>query len=107
MRGQHVTQAWSTTQTIVALSSGEAYLSCTCRGSSKGIGLRNLAADLGISFNLRVLTDATAAIGICRRRGLGKVRHLAVADLWGQDKVRAKDFELVKELPGRYHDQIR
>ena len=45
---------------------------------------------------LDVLTDATAAIGICRRRGLGKIRHLAVADLWVQDKVRAKDFGLHK-----------
>ena len=43
-------------------------------------------------------SDATAAIGICRRKGLGKIRHLAVADLWIQDKVRAKDFELEKVL---------
>ena len=26
------------------------------------------------------------------------MRHLAVADLWVQDKVRAKDFELLKVL---------
>ena len=45
---------------------------------------------------LTVLTDATAAIGICRRRGLGKIRHLAVADLWIQDRVKAKDFALCK-----------
>ena len=43
-----------------------------------------------------VHTDATGAIGMCRRRGLGKVRHLAVADLWIQEKVRARDFELLK-----------
>ena len=47
-------------------------------------------------MNLVVLTDATAAIGICRRRGLGKIRHLAVADLWVQDRVRSKDFDLRK-----------
>ena len=35
-------------------------------------------------------------IGICRRRGLGRVRHLAVADLWIQDKLRTKDFFLHK-----------
>ena len=40
-----------------------------------------------------------AAIGICRRRGLGRVRHLAVADLWIQERVRGGDFELLK-IPG-------
>ena len=37
-----------------------------------------------------------AAIGICKRRGLGRVRHLAVADLWVQDRLRSQDFELLK-----------
>ena len=50
-------------------------------------------------FEVTVKTDATAAIGICRRRGLGKIRHLAVADLWVQDKLRSKDFNLEK-VPG-------
>ena len=31
-------------------------------------------------------------------RGLGRLRHLAVADLWVQDRLRTKDFELVKVL---------
>ena len=43
-----------------------------------------------------MLTDATAAIGICRRRGLGKIRHLHVADLWVQDRVKKGDFALTK-----------
>ena len=42
------------------------------------------------------MSDATAAIGIARRRGLGKVRHLAVADLWMQDRIRKGDFKLEK-----------
>ena len=39
-------------------------------------------------------TGAVAAIGICRRRGLGRFRHLAVADLWVQDKVTSGAFAL-------------
>ena len=35
---------------------------------------------------------------MCRRRGLGKIRHLAVADLWIQDRVKAGDFQLHKVL---------
>ena len=43
-----------------------------------------------------VTRRSTAAIGIARRRGLGKVRHLATADLWIQDRIRKGDFALVK-----------
>ena len=82
------------------MSSGEAELSGICRGASEAIGLQALCRDLGIELALTVLTDATAAIGICRRRGLGKVLHLAVADLWVQDKVRAGDFSLKKVAGG-------
>ena len=52
----------------------------------------------GITLDLEVSTDATAAIGICRRRGLGKIRHLATADLWVQDRVRRGHFKLMKVL---------
>ena len=99
MRGNHCIKHWSTTQSTVALSSGEAELGGICRGASIGLGLQALANDLGISLDLEVLTDATAAIGICRRRGLGKIRHLATADLWVQDRVRRGDFKLTK-IPG-------
>ena len=58
--------------------------------------MRSLCKDLGLEMTLAVYTDATAAIGICRRRGLGRVRHLSVADLWVQDKVRMNDFALRK-----------
>ena len=99
MRGGHCIKHWSTTQTTVALSSGEAELGGICRGASQALGLQSLALDLGIELGLEVLTDATAAIGICRRRGLGKIRHLHVADLWIQDRLRKGDFRLTK-VPG-------
>ena len=96
MRGGHLLHAWSQTQTTVALSSGEAELSGISKGANTGIGLRSLCTDLGLSFSLTVHTDATAAIGMCRRRGLGKIRHLAVADLWIQDRVKSGDIHLLK-----------
>ena len=55
-----------------------------------------MAKDLGLEWEILIRTDATAAIGICRRRGLGKVRHLATADLWVQDRLRSGDFRLEK-----------
>ena len=99
VRGCHLIKHWSTTQATVALSSAEAQLTGICKGASQGLGVKSVAADLGIAVDLRVMTDATAAIGIARRRGLGKVRRLATADLWVQDRLRKKDFSLEK-IPG-------
>ena len=98
MRGLHPIKHWSTTQTTIALSSGEAELGGICRGASNALGLQSLANDLGITLDVEILTDATAAIGICRRRGLDKIRHLHVADLWIQDRLQRKDFSLTKVL---------
>ena len=89
---------WASTQSTVALSSGEAELSGIVRGASHGLGFQAIAADLGWEMSLQIWSDATAAIGICRRRGLGRVRHLAVADLWIQERLRAGDFHLEKIL---------
>ena len=99
MRGGHAIKHWSTTQSTVALSSAEAELTGICKGAAQGIGLQSLCKDLGLTWKVRVSTDAAAAVGICRRRGLGKIRHLATADLWVQDKLKKKDFELLR-IPG-------
>ena len=90
-RGQHLLRHWSKTQTTVALSSAEAELTGICAGASQGIGMRSMMRDLGFSWNLIVRSDASVAIGICKRRGLGKARHLHTADLWVQDHVRTGD----------------
>ena len=40
----------------------------------------------------------TPAIGIARRKGLGKIRHLDVTDLWIADKSCSKQIRLLKIL---------
>ena len=96
MRGQHSLKHWSVTQSTVTLSSAESKLGGSCKGSSVSLGLISVARDLCVQRTLAVETDAAAAIGISHRRGLGKVRHLAVADLWVPDRVRSGDFILRK-----------
>ena len=96
MMGSHQLKHYATTQPTVALSSGEAELVGIVKGATVALGMQSCAADLGISLNINIYSDASAAIGICRRRGLGKIRHLAVSDLWIQDRLRAHDFELYK-----------
>jgi hypothetical protein len=43
-----------------------------------------------------VWTDSSAAIGICSRQGLGKLRHLDTHTLWIQQAVRTKRVDLRK-----------
>ena len=55
-----------------------------------------MIADLGIDLGLEVKTDASAAKGIASRKGIGKVRHIEVSQMWLQDKVRMGEIEIVK-----------
>ena len=43
-----------------------------------------------------VETDSSTAIGIASKRGLGRVRHIEVADLWLQEKITDKVIKLNK-----------
>ena len=45
-------------------------------------------SEWGIEVDLIIKSDAVAAIGMVKRQGLGRIRHLAVADLWIQQKAR-------------------
>ena len=49
--------------------------------------MQSVARDLGFEIKVTVHSDACAAIGIARRRGLGRMRHLDVEDLYVQTKV--------------------
>ena len=52
--------------------------------------------DFGINVGVAIKTDASAAKGIANRRGLGKVRHIAVNQLWIQDRVARGDLTIGK-----------
>lgn len=85
--GVHCITSWSTTQGVVAMSSGEAEFYAMVKGSCMGIGLKSLMRDMGIRLGIRDKTDASAAKGIANRTGLGKVRHVEVKPLWLQYHV--------------------
>ena len=102
MLGSCLLKHWASTQKAITLSSGEAELGGVVRGTCEGLGLVSLAKDLGVALQLEVYTDSSAAVGICRRSGLGKVRHLAVGQLWTQERLRQGDFKLFK-VPGSWN----
>ena len=97
-------KAWSTTQRVVALSSGEAEYYAAVKGASEGLGFLAGCADLGIwadgMVSLKVLTDSSACKGVCQTTGLGKIRHIDVALLWLQDLVRKGRIRMGK-IPGK------
>ena len=96
MLGGHCLRHWSTTQSTVSLSSAEAELHGISKGCPQALGLRSMARDLGYDFRIHILTDASAAVGIVRRRRLGRIRHLDVTDLWVQEQIRHKELTVEK-----------
>ena len=98
--GKAVVKAWSRTQPLIAVSSGESELAAVAQATAEGLGMQSFLRDFGHSVSIEVHSDATAAIGICKRQGLGRVRHLATADLWLQQRVKARELLLFK-VPGK------
>ncbi len=94
--GSHLIKSWSSTQALVALSSGEAEYYGVVKSAGVGLGYQSLLEDLGITAPLRVWTDSTATMGICARQGLGKLRHIDTHCLWVQQRVRDGSIELRK-----------
>ena len=96
MWGSHLIKSWSKTQTVIALSSGEAEYYGMVKGASEALGLQAMLNDFNIDCSLVLKSDASAAVAIANRRGFGKVRHIEVCQLWLQDKVRRGDIKIVK-----------
>ena len=80
----------------MALSSGEAEFYAALKGCSVGLGMKSVAADLGINLHIKMFTNSAAAKGIMTRRGLGKLRHIEVGYLWLQDAVAEKRLRVYK-----------
>ena len=96
MVGSHLLKCWSSTQAGVAMSSGEAEFYGAVKGASVGLGMRALYRDIGYDLPLRLWTDSSAAVGICSRQGLGKLRHLECTSLWIQQRIRHGELEVRK-----------
>ena len=95
--GGSTLKSWSSTQTAMALSSAEAELYAMSRCVQQTASLISIARDFGIELSAAVHSDATAALGIACRRGLGgKTRHVKVQSLWIQDAVENRELEIGK-----------
>ena len=43
-----------------------------------------------------MMTDSAAVVGVATRRGVVKIRHIEMNQLWLQEKVANKDVEVIK-----------
>ena len=97
--GDHVLKSWSSSQSIIALSTGEAELYALNKACATAMGMRSLLLDLGVDLEIKVFTDATTGKAMAMRRGLGKVRHMRVAYMWIQEKAARREI-ILKRVPG-------
>ena len=90
MLGNHCIKTWSASQGPYALSSAEAEFYAMIEAVTRAKGLLSLAAEMGfgnLSNVIHLGTDSSAAKSFVSRRGLGKMRHIEIRDLWLQKEV--------------------
>ena len=107
MYGSHCIKTWSVSQGYIALSSGEAEYYGAVKGASQALGLTAMLQDMGVQSTIEIRVDASAAIGIATRRGLGKVRHIELNELWLQEQVARERISIVKvDGKNNYSDSL-
>ena len=102
MLGGHLIKTWSASQGAFALSSAEAELYGMVEAVTRAKGLFTLAWEIGfrgLSHVVHLGTDSSAAKSFISRRGLRKMRHLEIRDLWLQKEVATGKVKVFK-TPG-------
>ncbi len=90
--GAHAIRSWSKTLASVTLSSAESEFYAAVNTSTEILGIMSMMRDYGLTVGGEILGDASAAISIISRRGVGKVRHLDTNLLWVQEKAAREEL---------------
>ena len=56
------------------------------KAAVEGLGMITMASRLGDDYRVRLHVDASAALGVIQRKGVGKIRHLHAGSLWIQEQ---------------------
>ena len=70
--GMHTLKTWTTTQQVIALSSGEVEFYALVKSAAQTHGLAAMLDDFNLQVACAVCADAAAGSGIVFRRGSGK-----------------------------------
>ena len=92
MRGGHCLKVWTEKQQVVSLSTDESEVYAAVKTASEGLGIQSLAKDLGIVCKLNLHLDASAAMCLVNRRGLGWQKRVNVQHLWIQEASKSEKF---------------
>jgi len=95
--GAHTIDASSSTQSVRALSTGEAEFYGIVKAAANCLQTQAIMKGFGVELQAYVFSDATAGIGIASRQGSGRVKHLEVRWLWVQDAVAERRLFLKKQ----------
>ena len=89
MLGNHCIKIWSSTQGAIALSSAEAEFYAMIEAVIRAKGVLNVMKEIGftVAEHVQLFTDSSAAKSFVSRKGLGKMKHLEIRDLWLQREV--------------------
>ena len=96
--GTHTIKAWSRTQSLIALSSGESEPYASLKAAAETLRILSMAKDFAWKLRAEVWGDASAALGIINRRGLGKTRHNQTGLLWIQQTAAEQQLKFGKGL---------
>ena len=86
--------SFSRRQSVIATSSGLAAFYAGCATAEDMLLARDVLMFFGCQVEASLHMDSSAARGICRRQGVGKVKSLEVRTLWLQQVVKAKTLTL-------------
>ena len=95
--GKHTVRTWSKNQATIAISSAEAELYGIVKGAVEVLGMTSLTVDCGV-LNLKVLlhSDASAALSVVERKGVGRMRHINTNVLWLQERELREQVSFLK-----------
>lgn len=96
LRGRHLLESWSSTQQVIATSSGEVEFYAEGLAAAKGLLVKHFAQEMGEELKLVVLCDSVAGRAIAQRLGVGKVRHIQTRFLWLQERVQEGELVIRK-----------
>ena len=113
--GGHLLETSTSTQHFIALSTAESEFYGIIRGAACGLQLRELLMEMGLKMKVRVRTDSSAAKGVVKRSGSGKMKHMAAKHLWIQEVVRQGIVDVTTidmlhntaDLGTKYHPEHR
>ena len=80
---------WSRTLAVITMSSCESELLAMCLGAQEGFLVVSLMEELGLKPEMTLHSDSQAAIDWLGKKGMGRLKHIELRQMWIQEAVRS------------------